>query len=523
VGWSASCAWLAWQPAAGRRAGTPLRLPFLGHAARAGPRLPRCPAQLCSGRLGVRSRWGSDGCGARCRRASPLFWAPHISLTPPTPRLRRPLNRPLHMCTAGVLPEAYRSQAAATPRTGSFVHLHLGIDGEGLPPDLGIHHLIVNRWSDFEASKGRLSAWEEVWEGGGGGNAYCLSRRGRGCAAGQASGRLPGEGRPQATHVLHGKRVAGGAGRPARAAALPLAAGCTVGSGLQTLSRTHRLLSSVPAAQAPQNVCNVSIPSTLDPSLAPPGKHVVHAYTGGCPRRSPLLPPLPPAATAPPPANRAGPWHCRPPLAYTSCVRHQVRLPALNTQTHPPCASTSHFVSVLTLPACSRQRALQAVGGAAAGQPGVQGPQGAVRSMRYRIVPLPLLPALPHRPPPALLLGATVCPRCCCTSEHVLPASAACCQAAPKKTKCLCPSSSLTPLPLPPRQEERSQCLWAALERVIPDVRQRAEVKLVGTPLTHERYLRWVGAWVGGWVGWVGGGAPRGLRRGLGGGGQCWG
>lgn len=39
-------------------------------------------------------------------------------------------------------------------------------------------------------------------------------------------------------------------------------------------------------------------------------------------------------------------------------------------------------------------------------------------------------------------------------------------------------------------QEERSQCLWAALERVIPDVRQRAELQLVGTPLTHERYLR---------------------------------
>jgi phytoene dehydrogenase-like protein len=30
---------------------------------------------------------------------------------------------------------------------------------------------------------------------------------------------------------------------------------------------------------APQNVCNISIPSTLDPSLAPPGHHAVHAYT----------------------------------------------------------------------------------------------------------------------------------------------------------------------------------------------------------------------------------------------------
>ncbi len=33
--------------------------------------------------------------------------------------------------------------------------------------------------------------------------------------------------------------------------------------------------------QAPQNVINVCIPTVYDPSLAPPGKHLVHAYTGG--------------------------------------------------------------------------------------------------------------------------------------------------------------------------------------------------------------------------------------------------
>jgi phytoene dehydrogenase-like protein len=32
--------------------------------------------------------------------------------------------------------------------------------------------------------------------------------------------------------------------------------------------------------------------------------------------------------------------------------------------------------------------------------------------------------------------------------------------------------------------------MWQALERVIPDVRSRCEVTLVGTPLTHERFLR---------------------------------
>ena len=37
---------------------------------------------------------------------------------------------------------------------------------------------------------------------------------------------------------------------------------------------------------------------------------------------------------------------------------------------------------------------------------------------------------------------------------------------------------------------ERSEVLWKALERVIPDIRQRARLTLVGTPLTHARYLR---------------------------------
>jgi len=37
---------------------------------------------------------------------------------------------------------------------------------------------------------------------------------------------------------------------------------------------------------------------------------------------------------------------------------------------------------------------------------------------------------------------------------------------------------------------ERSEVLWKALERIIPDVRDRAELVLVGSPLTHKRYLR---------------------------------
>ena len=34
------------------------------------------------------------------------------------------------------------------------------------------------------------------------------------------------------------------------------------------------------------------------------------------------------------------------------------------------------------------------------------------------------------------------------------------------------------------------QVLWKAVERVIPDIRERAEIACVGTPLTHRRYLR---------------------------------
>lgn len=76
----------------------------------------------------------------------------------------------------------WMKDAAATPRTGSFMHLHLGIDASGLPEDLDCHHLFVNSWKDIEA---------------------------------------------------------------------------------------------------PQNVCIASIPSVFDPSLAPKGHAVVHAYTAG--------------------------------------------------------------------------------------------------------------------------------------------------------------------------------------------------------------------------------------------------
>ena len=37
---------------------------------------------------------------------------------------------------------------------------------------------------------------------------------------------------------------------------------------------------------------------------------------------------------------------------------------------------------------------------------------------------------------------------------------------------------------------ERSQYLWKVLERILPDIRKRAHIVNIGTPLTHERFLR---------------------------------
>jgi len=39
-------------------------------------------------------------------------------------------------------------------------------------------------------------------------------------------------------------------------------------------------------------------------------------------------------------------------------------------------------------------------------------------------------------------------------------------------------------------KEERSQVLWRAVERCIPDVRKRVEFSIVGSPLAHEAFLR---------------------------------
>ncbi|BAB74738.1 hypothetical protein DSM107007_52840 [Nostoc sp. PCC 7120 = FACHB-418] len=40
------------------------------------------------------------------------------------------------------------------------------------------------------------------------------------------------------------------------------------------------------------------------------------------------------------------------------------------------------------------------------------------------------------------------------------------------------------------QKRSRAEVMWQAVERIIPDIRSRCEIQLVGTPLTHERFLR---------------------------------
>jgi len=89
----------------------------------------------------------------------------------------------LKLMPAGVLPPDFVAKRQATPACESFMHLHLGIQAQGLPEDLACHYIVVNDWEK----------------------------------------------------------------------------GIT----------------------APQNLILVSIPSVLDPSLAPAGKHTLHIYTPG--------------------------------------------------------------------------------------------------------------------------------------------------------------------------------------------------------------------------------------------------
>ena len=64
---------------------------------------------------------------------------------------------------------------------------------------------------------------------------------------------------------------------------------CTVAAGIDAsglpsdLECHHLVVNQWHDLEAPQNVCIISIPSVFDKSLAPPGKHTIHAYVAGGP------------------------------------------------------------------------------------------------------------------------------------------------------------------------------------------------------------------------------------------------
>jgi len=39
-------------------------------------------------------------------------------------------------------------------------------------------------------------------------------------------------------------------------------------------------------------------------------------------------------------------------------------------------------------------------------------------------------------------------------------------------------------------KRERAKILWETIERIIPDIRQRVEVEIYASPLTHQKFLR---------------------------------
>ena len=70
---------------------------------------------------------------------------------------------------------------------------------------------------------------------------------------------------------------------------LPPSKACTLAAGIDAsglpsdLECHHLVVNQWQDLEAPQNVCIISIPSVFDKSLAPPGKHTIHAYVAGGP------------------------------------------------------------------------------------------------------------------------------------------------------------------------------------------------------------------------------------------------
>lgn len=130
-------------------------------------------------------------------------------------------------------------------------HAAQGIDATALPEDLECHHLVTSEWGNFEVSL-QLAPWQPGLQGTNAHVMACIRWCGNDGACKQSrQATAPAQRRPSAATRQATTRCT-----PLPAASWPL------------------------PLQAPQNVVNVSIPTVFDPSLAPPGKHLIHAYTG---------------------------------------------------------------------------------------------------------------------------------------------------------------------------------------------------------------------------------------------------
>jgi phytoene dehydrogenase-like protein len=60
------------------------------------------------------------------------------------------------LLTKGTLSVDEEQLKMNTPRTGSFVHLHIGIDAMGLPDDLESHYSVINSWDQIDAPQNHV-------------------------------------------------------------------------------------------------------------------------------------------------------------------------------------------------------------------------------------------------------------------------------------------------------------------------------------------------------------------------------
>lgn len=89
-------------------------------------------------------------------------WDTARLLSPPTETSSSPSSSqtsstppPSPLSAPTLLMQAEIAKAMATPATGSFVHLHLGIDATGLPP-LESHYTVINQWQPIDAEQNHV-------------------------------------------------------------------------------------------------------------------------------------------------------------------------------------------------------------------------------------------------------------------------------------------------------------------------------------------------------------------------------